>query len=342
MKHKKILLGSLAIGITTLVPIATIISCGNNSTKPKPKNIKVAKPGAKTTAGKVEGINNYGIFTATPLTGTTITSAPVGTAKKDKYKTGDQITVTYTLNAGYAWEGGGTDVVNSIYTVGTLQNGIAIPTKSSVPLTFTGIQGHGTFVLPTAPKNTTVKITAGGSGQTPLATLSNNDTVTLSFTPTQGNIWTDNTNTAKTVNYTVAGLPTGVIKPGATTTAGKVEGINNFGKFTATPLTGTTITSAPVGTAKKDKYKTGDQITVTYTLNAGYAWEGGTTDVVNSIYTVGTLQNGIAIPTKSSVPLTFTGIQGHGTFVLPTAPKKYNCKNYSRRIWTNTISNFKQ
>ena len=38
MKYKKILLGSLAAGITTLVPIATIISCG------KTADVKVAVP----------------------------------------------------------------------------------------------------------------------------------------------------------------------------------------------------------------------------------------------------------------------------------------------------------
>ena len=316
MKYKKILLGTIAVGITTLVPIATIVSCGKNDVAVK----KVAKPGATTTAGKVDGINNFGKFTATPLTGTTITSAPVAPATKDKYKTGDKITVTYTLKLGYAWADASTDVVNSVYTVGNLQNGVTIPTKESVPLTFTGMQGKGTFKMPTAPTNTTVTITAGGEGTTPSTTLITGNTVTLSFVPTGTNVWTDNTKDAKTVDYKVPTLPTGIVKPGETTTAGKVDGINNFGKFTATPLTGTTITSAPVAPATKDKYKTGDKITVTYTLKLGYTWADASTDVVNSVYTVGTLQNGVTIPTKESVPLTFTGMQGKGTFKMPTAP----------------------
>ena len=290
----------------------------------KPVNLKykvsgllkgVAKPIVAT--GKVEGINNYGIFTATPLTGTTITSAPVGTAKKDKYKTGDQITVTYTLNAGYAWEGGGTDVVNSIYTVGTLQNGIAIPTKSSVPLTFTGIQGHGTFVLPTAPKNTTVKITAGGSGQTPLATLSNNDTVTLSFTPTQGNIWTDNTNTAKTVDYTVSGLKEGIIIPTKLLVPVTFSGTQGKGTFTMPSYANTNITITAGGTAKvpSTTLSTGTKVTLSFVPIGTNAWTDNTKTAKTVDYIVPTLPTGVIKPTLTTIAKA-TGTAGKGSYTI--------------------------
>ena len=99
--------------------------------------------------------------------------------------------------------------------------------------------------------NTNITITAGGTAKVPSTTLSTGTKVTLSFVPIGTNAWTDNTKTAKTVDYIVPTLPTGVVKPGPTTTAGKVEGINNHGVFTPTPLTGTTIEStAKTGTKK--------------------------------------------------------------------------------------------
>ena len=57
--------------------------------------IKVAVP--KVATGTITGDSGEGIFTPTPLTGTTITSAPVGSATKDKYKNGNEIDGTYTL-----------------------------------------------------------------------------------------------------------------------------------------------------------------------------------------------------------------------------------------------------
>ena len=61
MKHKKILLGSLAIGITTLVPIATIISCGNNGTTSK----KVVIPTTKSTKITYTGVQGTGAYNNT-------------------------------------------------------------------------------------------------------------------------------------------------------------------------------------------------------------------------------------------------------------------------------------
>ena len=161
----------------------------------------VKKPGLTTTAGSVQGIINYGVFTATPLQGTTITTVTeIGT--KNKYKNGDKIIVIYTLDDNYAWADGSVGQANSIYEVSSLKNGIQMPNVGIVPLDFVGQQGKGTFAMPSY-ENTNITITTGGSGIIPSRVLSNGDTVTLSFVPTTGYAWTDNTTTGKSVKYTV-------------------------------------------------------------------------------------------------------------------------------------------
>ena len=114
MKYKKILLGSLAVGITTLVPIATIVSCG--STSVKPKITKVPKPGPTTTKGTVFGTTGDAHYLKPELTGTT-TTYKVTKGEKGKLKKGDKIQVTYKLKDNYTWVGGKRDDATSIYTV---------------------------------------------------------------------------------------------------------------------------------------------------------------------------------------------------------------------------------
>ena len=272
----------------------------------------VAKPGATTTAGSVTGINNFGKFLPTALTGTTITSA-AKTGTKNKYKNDDTINVTYTLQEGYAWADDTTSQVTSVYKVSGLADGVTIPTTKSVPLTFTGIDTKGTFIMPDAPANTTVTITKGGQGTTPSVILKNGDEVELTFTLTQGKVWTDNTSEPKTVNYKVAGLPTGVVKPGATTTAATMGGYEGKGTIWPTDLTGTAIT-----TDKTEGLSNGDKVTFTYTLKPGYAWQDGTNVPAVSVYTVSGLHAGLADPTTTSAKIIFTGTSGSGTFTLPT------------------------
>ena len=213
MKYKKILLGSLAIGITTLVPIATIISCGSNTTKPK--NIKVVVPTKAT--GKVSGVNGKGIYSTPTLTGTKVTAD-----KTTGLSTGNTVKVTYTLLDGYIWNNKTTAAITLNFKVPKLNIGVVKPTATTTAVTMEGYNGNGTLY----PKELTGTIIATSKSEG----LSNGDEVTLTYTLKTGYAWTDGSTKPAISTYKVAGLNNGLDLP--TTKNAKVTFTGTTGQGT--------------------------------------------------------------------------------------------------------------
>ena len=110
MKHKKIILGSLAVGLISAVPIFSVISCGSNQTITK-------TPSPEAAGGTISGSNKKGTYKAPIFKNTKVTTKLLNGAKQGQLVNGNKINVTYTLNKGYEWENSSTKPISLTYIV---------------------------------------------------------------------------------------------------------------------------------------------------------------------------------------------------------------------------------
>ena len=86
-------------------------------------------------------------------------------------------------------------------------------------------------------------------------------------------------------------------------------------------------------------------LSLTYTLNAGSIWFDGKKGDIKLTFKVHDLETDVKKPTKGANPLIFTGLNGKGTFKMPTlngttvtADHTKDLSNDNRVIITYTIA----
>ena len=225
MKYKKIILGSIAVGTVTLVPIATIISCGSNKTNLK----KIKKP--TVAGGKISGISGHGTYIPISIPGVKVTPNFSAAVKNNSLSSGQSFNVTFKLEKGYSWMDSTTNTISLKYTVPNLTSEVVKPTITTAGGTFSGGEGIGIYNPPTLKgTNILVSKTTG---------LSNGDHIVLTYSLKPYYIWKDHTKKPIEIILVVKGLSVKVETP--KNTDGSVSGVNGKGTFTAKDINGTTL-----------------------------------------------------------------------------------------------------
>ena len=290
----------------------------------------VIKPTSSTAPVKFTGMDSSGTYQKPEYKNTIVQLFDINNTPINKPLTnlsnGDHMYIGYTPNKGYTWSNGTNDMVKIEYVVSGLITGIAKPTASTAPVKFTGLNYSGTYKAPKYA-NTTVKLFNFDDRpiNKPLTGLSNypygTDEMYVGYTPNKGYVWKDGTNKMVQVMYYVEGLPVGLTKPTASTAPVKFTGLNGSSTYQKPQYANTTVNLFDSNNNPIDKPLTnlsnGDHMYVGYTPDNGYVWNDNTNKMVKIEYVVSGLITGIAEPTASTVPVKFTGVNGHGTYKAP-------------------------
>ena len=213
----------------------------------------------------------------------------------------------------------------------TLSEGfkLAKPTTKNAPVTFTGINGFGTYSAPEY-NNTTVQLFDSNNKpiNEPESDLTNypygRDTVYVGYTPNKGYSWNDGGKQMIKVAYHVSNL-IGITKPTTKNVPIKFTGINYAGTYKVPQYAFTTaqlydFSGRPINKPESDlsNWPYGmDEIYVGYTPFKNVFWNDGSNQMVKVEYVVHGLPTGLTKPTAKNVPVTFTGFNGRGTYKKP-------------------------
>ena len=301
---------------------------------------KLTKPTTTNAPVTFTGINGFGTYSAPQYNNTTVqlfdsNNKPINEPESDltNYPYGrDTVYVSYTPNKGYSWNDGTNKMVKVEYHVSNLI-GVAKPTTTNAPVTFTGINYAGTYKVPQYTFTTAQLFDFSGRPiKKPESDLSNwpygMDEIYVGYTPFKGIFWSDGSNQMVKVEYVVHGLQTGVKKPTTTNAPVTFTGFNGRGTYIKPTYKNTTVQLFKYGSQDPiDKPTTNlwnypygnDDIWVGYTPNKGCTWTDGTNKMIKVHYLVSGLTDGtLTRPTITNAPVMFNGASGHGSFIKPT------------------------
>lgn len=253
----------------------------NPNVKPKPiPNVNVTKPSFASLG--IKGISGTATMSTPPQPNSNLR---VVISKKTNIANKEKITITYyNAISGGTVNGKSKEVFTYIVT-GLTEPQSKTDIKVSRPnINISGLNGSGTFTLPSFGPNVSVTTTAQ-NGQ-----LSNGNifSITVTGKNTPAMMYTINGKPHETWNYTVNNLKNPIIDLNIQKPTLQYTGFDGTGWFDMPSFPNTTIST----TAKNGQLSNGDQFTITVTANRGYTINGQSQEVWN--YTAA----GIPVKTK--------------------------------------------